>query len=117
MKFVPRRSWLALAGPAAALLLLLSAPAADAAPTVTSVDCESGLNHLLCDVYYTGAVGAVTVQWVAYSGGSQVFTAYGKHLSAGCFPGSFYTLDVFVSDSTGTTHASTGLTCRSGSYQ
>lgn len=102
---------------AAALLMLLSAPAATAAPTITEVICESGLNNMRCEVSYTGAVGTVTVRWDAYTSGVHRFTRYGWLVTFGCSPGTWYTMKVFVTDSTGTTQATTSAVCRSGSWQ
>lgn len=103
---------IALAVTAVLCLGLWAAPAASAAPTITYKHCESGASQFICFVSYSGAVGTVTVQWNMYWLNNYVGTFYGSSIgSYGCTPRRPYRMDLFVTDSTGTSSTSTAFTC------
>jgi len=97
---------------AVALSFIAFTPSASAAPTVDYLLCESGGSKFMCTLSYSGAVGSVTVRWDVYANNTYLYTTYANNLSLrACSPGTFYGVQVYLTDSTGTTHTSSGVGC------
>lgn len=98
----------------AALLVGAASPAA-AAPSV-AVYCDSGANHYICDVEYSGQVSAVTIQW-AKNGVHMPAFDNRTYVNQSCSGGTHLTLTATVTDASGSGAGSQGFLCRSGPWQ
>jgi len=76
-------------------------PASATTFTVTSLSCEPHLSSLLCDGSVNGGTGGNSYHWTP--GGSQSNFANSSSLTFGCQIGSWYTVSMTVTDSSGAT--------------
>ncbi|MGA3561877.1 hypothetical protein [Melissospora conviva] len=92
-------------------LAIAPAAVAGAAPTVNSVFCESGASKYICDLDYSGAQNPVTIQW--YVNGVYTPSLDGRTIvNRGCSPGTRFTVQATVTDSTGSSTGSHSFVCR-----
>jgi hypothetical protein len=100
---------------AAAVVTLAAAPA-QAAPTVSQVECESGASRFICRIAVSGTSGTVQIRWVFNS--APISAWNDRTLVSGGCGGNFtnYQVGATVTDATGSTSARGVLTCRTGPW-
>jgi hypothetical protein len=100
-------------------LLILNAPAATATPIIGDIWCESGARKFICRADVSNTVGTVTGRWELYRFGVYLGSlggTYGTGMRS-CTPGGDYRIEYYVTDATGTAHASTSVSCSGDPWQ
>lgn len=103
---------------ALAPLLVLNTPAAVAAPVIGDIWCESGARKFYCFADVSGTVGTVDGRWDLYLYNNYIGSLQGDTFTGvrSCSARLSYRIEYYVTDDTGTAHASTSVYCNPDSW-